>query len=213
MAEQAVQFKQRSDMHWRRKLWHMGGVSIIALVYAFLPEPIALFLMSIAFFVFVPLDILRQKNEGLNKFILGLFQPIMREYERNRLAGTTYLLSGLMLVTLVFPRPIVLLTMMYLAFADPIASYFGIRFGKDKILGSKSIQGTLAAFVVCAILTALTLSSGGTLSDRAITISLLGGVIGALAELIPVWDLDDNLTLPLLSASGLWILFLMFGGF
>jgi dolichol kinase len=214
MAEQATaQLRQRSDMHWRRKIWHMCGVSFIAFCYAFLPEKIALFLLSLAFLLFVPLDILRQKNKKIEKLIFNLFRPIMRDYELHGLAGTTFLLSGLMLVSLVFPPKIVLLTMLYLAFADPIASFFGIRYGKDKILGSKSVQGTLAAFVVCAVITALYLSNGKVLTDRIIIISLLGGVIGALAELIPVWDLDDNLTLPLLSASGLWILFLLVGGF
>ena len=98
--------------------------------------------------------------------------------------------------------------------ASVIDAEFNISvINKIEILGSKSVQGTLAAFVVCALLTALYLGQGRGLSDRMILISLLGGIIGALAELIPVWDLDDNLTLPLLSASGLWILFLLFGGF
>jgi len=135
----------------------------------------------------------------------------MRQSELHTLAGTTFLLTGLLFVTLVFPPPIVLLTMFFLAFADPIASYFGIRYGKDKILGEKSLQGFLAAFVVCALLTFTFLNSYELVSGRIVLVSLIGGLIGALAELIPIGKLDDNLTLPVLSAVSLWGLFSIFG--
>jgi dolichol kinase len=42
---------------------------------------------------------------------------------------------------------------------------------------------------------------------------LLAGLVGAFAELIPIGKLDDNLTLPLMSAVGLSILFYFFGFF
>lgn len=101
--------------------------------------------------------------------------------------------------------------MFFLAFADPIASYFGIMYGKDKILREKSLQGFLAAFVVCSLLTFAFLNSYDLFAERMVLISLLGGLIGALAELIPIGKLDDNLTLPVLSAVSLWGLFSLFG--
>lgn len=205
--------KRRSDIHWARKIWHMGGVSIIAALYAYLPESTSLISLSIAWLLFVPADLLRFKYPPLNDFLVHMFRPIMRQHEVNRIAGTSYLLTGVTLVAFLFPREIVLLTMLFLAFADPIASYFGIRFGKDKIFGEKSLQGTLAAFFVCAILTFYFLSSNWLLMDRLVVVSLLGGLIGALAELIPIWDLDDNFTLPMLSSTALWMLFSVFGAF
>jgi dolichol kinase len=207
----AVELKRRSDMHWARKVWHMGGVSIIALAYSILPEKLSLTLLTLAWLCFVPADFLRFRYPALQDFLLTAFRPVMRQSEVDRLAGTTYLLTGLLLVALIFPPPIVLLAMMFLAFADPIASYFGIRFGKDKIFGEKSLQGTMAAFFVCSLLTFYFLTTHLLMTDRLIVISLLGGLIGALAELIPVFKLDDNLTLPLISASCLWVLFQVFG--
>jgi diacylglycerol kinase (CTP) len=208
-----VDLKRRSDIHWARKIWHMGGVSMIAYAYAHLPEKTSLMLLTLAWVLFVPADFLRFRYPALQDFLLTAFRPVMRQNEVDRLAGTTYLLTGLLLVALIFPPPIVLLTMMFLAFADPIASYFGIRFGKDKIFGEKSLQGSLAAFFVCSLLTFYFLTSQMILIDRLIIVSLLGGLIGALAELIPVFKLDDNLTLPLISATCLWVLFQIFGAF
>lgn len=206
-----ILFKKRSDIHWARKIWHMGGVSLMAAIYAVVPYPVALAFLGITWILFVPMDFARQKNPALNQKLITWFKPIMREHEVNRPAGTSFLLTGVALVVLFFPREIVLLTLMFLAFADPIASYFGIRFGKDKILGNKSLQGSLAAFVVCMIITAFFLTQNDLLIERIIIASVLGGVIGALSELIPIGEIDDNLTLPLLSAFFLWILFSAFG--
>jgi diacylglycerol kinase (CTP) len=208
-----VNLKHRSDIHWARKIWHMGGVSVIAYLYAHLPEKTSLILLSIAWLAFVPIDFMRLKNPALNDFVLSALRPIMRRNEVDKLAGTTYLISGVTLVAFVFPPQIVLLTMIFLAFADPIASYWGIRFGKDKIFGEKSLQGSLAAFFVCSVATFYFLTSHWLLMDRLVIVSLLGGVIGALAELIPIGKLDDNFTLPVLSASALWCLFTIFGAF
>ncbi len=206
-----VNLKRRSDIHWARKLWHMGGVSIIAFAYSQLPEKTSLLLLTLAWLAFVPVDFLRFKYPALNDFLVHTFRPIMRENELHRLAGTSYLLTGVTVVAYVFPPQIALLTMMFLAFADPIASYFGIRFGRDKIFGEKSLQGTLAAFVVCAFLTFYFLTSHWLLMDRLVVVSLLGGLIGCLAELVPIGKLDDNLTLPLISATALFFLFNIFG--
>jgi diacylglycerol kinase (CTP) len=204
-------FKKRSDIHWARKIWHMLGVSVMALLYALLPYSVCLVLLGITWLLFVPFDFARQKNPKLNEKLIAWFKPIMREHEVDRPAGTSFLLTGVALVVLIFPKEIVLLTLLFLAFADPIASYFGIRFGRDKILGNKSLQGTGAAFFVCATITALFLLKNDLLVERVIMVSVLGGVIGALSELIPIGQIDDNLTLPVLSSVFLYVLFSAFG--
>lgn len=207
----AMDLKKRSEIHWARKLWHMGAVGGMAAIYAYAPERLSLIILLVSWVLFVPLDFLRHRYAAINEFLVHAFKPIMRDSELNRLAGTSYLLTGVTIIDLLFPREVVLLTLLFLALADPIASYFGIKFGKDKILGHKSLQGTLAAFVVCTSLCFVYLYTHNMLLDRLIVVSLLGGLIGALAELIPIGKLDDNLTLPLLSGTFLYLLFSLFG--
>jgi diacylglycerol kinase (CTP) len=43
-------------------------------------------------------------------------------------------------------------------------------------------------------------------------ISVLGGLIGAAAEALPFGKVDDNFSIPVISAIGLWILFFIFDG-
>jgi len=208
-----LELKKRSDIHLARKVWHMAGVFGMFLAYVLLPEVIAYSILALSISLFLPVDFLRQKYPALNEWVVHAFKPILRTHEIHKIAGTTYLLSGVSVVVALFPRPVVALTLLFLAFADPIASYVGIKYGKDKIFGHKSIQGSIAAFVVCALATGVYLAYYNIMLDRVIVISLLAGLIGALAELIPIGKMDDNFTLPVLSGLGLYILFSLFGLF
>lgn len=205
-------FKNKSDLHMARKIWHMFGVFAIFIGWILLPYPIAILALGVVWALFVMGDIIRQKSADLNEKFMRLFGPIMRSYEVNRLAGTTYLLSGVLLIALLFNSGVVSLSLLFLAFADPIASFVGIKWGKDKIFGHKSVQGFMAAFFVCTIATYAFLSYKN-IYQNALVASLLAGLIGAMAELIPVGKVDDNFTMPVLSAIGLTILFYFFGFF
>ncbi len=208
-----VDLKKRSDIHYARKIWHMSGVFTMFLLYVFLPPLVSMIALVVAWLAFVPFDFLRQRNPALNEWVVHAFRPIMRQSEVKKLAGTTFLVSGVLLINIIFPRQIVALTLLFLAFADPIASYFGILYGKDKIFGHKSIQGFMAAFFVCTAVTLAYLLYNNFLLDHLIVVSLFAGLVGAFAELIPIGKLDDNLTLPVMSAIGLTILFYFFGFF
>ena len=208
-----IELKKRTEMHWARKLWHIVGVCLLALSYQYLPLTSSKAVIFLVWLVAVPADFIRLKVPSFNEILTHVFGPIMRESEVKSLAGTTYLISGVLLVTFIFPKEIVILTMFYLAFADPLASIIGIKFGKDKIFGHKSLQGSMAAFMVCAIATYAVLSYKGIMVNRILIVSVLGGLIGAIAEAVPIGKLDDNFSIPVVSAIGLWILFTIFGGF
>ena len=205
--------KQRTELHLARKIWHFLAVGSMAIGYGILPERLSLTLLAISWLITVPIDFMRLRSAPLNEFITHLVKPLMRKSELTGLMGTTYLLTGVTIVAFLFPKPVVLLSLMFLALADPSASYFGIRFGKDKILGNKSLQGTIAAFAVCSAITFSFFLWEGFPVDRTIILSLCGGVIGALSELIPIRKLDDNLTFPILSSLALWLLFTAFDVF
>lgn len=205
--------RKRSDIHWQRKVWHVTAVFIMFLIFQFCSEVVSFSLLVGGTLAFVSVDIARQRSEKLNEFMLTLFGPIMRQSEADKMAGTTYLLSGVLIIFLVFhqQRDVVALTLLFLAFADPMASYIGIRYGKEKIFRQKTLQGFLAAFFVCFVASLVFLFLSDYPMARVLVFSLVAGLVGALAELVPIGDLDDNLTLPILSAVGIYILFYFFG--
>lgn len=204
--------KNRSDLHVARKIWHMSGVFTMFAAWVFLPYWASMSILIISWLLFVPLDFFRQNNPEFNRSLTGLFRPIMRSSELNRLAGTTYLLTGALIITLFFNKGVVAMSLLFLAFADPIASYVGIKYGKDKLFGHKSVQGFIAAFLVCTTLCYLYLFYN-QIQEYIFIVSLMAGFVGALAELIPIAKLDDNFTMPVVSSVGLSVLFYFFGYF
>ncbi|MCB0365686.1 MAG: hypothetical protein H6624_18680 [Bdellovibrionaceae bacterium] len=207
------QLKQRSDVHLARKIWHFTGVIFILVVYHNVSRAMALQLMTFSACLFIVLDILRGYFPVVNQVLMSVFHPIMREHERNALAGTTYLLSGTFIVMFLFPKTIVTLALLFLAMADPLAGYVGVLYGRDKIIGQKSLQGFVAAFVCCTLIAATYYLSHNMMTDRILIVSILSGLVGAFAELIPIFKLDDNFTFPIVSSTFLWGLFYLFGGF
>lgn len=204
--------RHRSDIHLARKLWHMFGVVGMVALYTQISTDMAIRILSVVSFFFVGFDILRLQWPSWNRFAVRVAGFLMRDNESKSFAGTTYLMIGTFILVWFFPRPVVTLSLLFLAFADPMASYFGIRYGKDKLIGSKSLQGTLAAFVTCTVITVIFLVQQNLMTDRILIVSFCAGLLGALAELVPIAKLDDNFTIPVLSAIGIWTLMTIFGG-
>ena len=204
--------KRRSDLHLARKLWHALGVLGMVLLHYLLTTDQTLRVMAVLAFVFVTVDVVRHQWPAINKFVLKILGPLMREHERHNLAGTTYLILGTFIIVWWFPSPIVSLSLLFLAVADPLASFVGILYGKDKLVGSKSLQGTLAAFIACTLIAFFYLLAHDLMTERLLMVSLLAGLSGALSELLPIGRLDDNFTFPIVCACSLWAIFTVCGG-
>jgi len=206
------QLKQRSDVHIARKLWHLFGVLAIIIIYHNVSRTISIQLITFVTCLSFALDILRRHLPTMNQALISVFRPIMRKHEYNSLNGTTYLLIGTSIVIFLFPKPIVTLSLLFLAIADPVAGYVGVLYGHDKIMGQKSLQGFIAAFISCTIIAAVYYFNHNLITDRILIVSIISGLIGAFSELIPIFKLDDNLTFPPISATCLWTIFYLFGG-
>ena len=205
--------KRKSDLHMSRKVWHCAGICLVAVIYNLVNIRQAWMILLSASALIVPLDLLRLKHVAINRAAHRVFGPIMRRHESNSISGMTYLYLGCAFLLLLNKKHIVTLTLFFLAFGDPLASYFGLRYGKDKILGAKTLQGTIAAFAVCTLVSLVYYYFNNIMTERLLIVAPLSGLIGALAELIPIGRLDDNFSFPVISAVLLTILFTIYGGF
>ncbi|MGE4133724.1 MAG: diacylglycerol/polyprenol kinase family protein [Bdellovibrionales bacterium] len=207
-----MEYKARHDLHIARRLWHFGGVMFVFFLYNYLDQAQAVTTSLTVSLIMVTTDWARLRIEKLGRFFRWLFGPVLRESELHQLTASTAMVIGLTIVICVFPRPVTGLTLLFLAVADPLASLVGILYGKDKLVGNKSLQGTLAAFASCFILSYVYLARQGLMEERPFIVCTLAGLIGAISELIPIFKLDDNFVFPVLSATLLTGLFYLFGG-
>ncbi len=196
----------RSDLHIIRKLWHMA-TGLLGLVIFYRTgsnvEVFAVALLTLATLAFV-FEFLRLKFDSINQKTIQIMKPIMRESERNSISGLPFYALGVSLSLFFYQPKIAIISILFLIFADPIASFFGILYGKDKILPNKSLQGTIAAFTVCYLVTFVfgIIHTGSSMN--LLVFSIIGGAIGAISELCSQF-VDDNLCIPVLSGFGLSI--------
>jgi diacylglycerol kinase (CTP) len=197
----------RVETHLARKLWHVfTGVAGLTCFYSLqlTVQFTAIALLMIAF-VGLVVDLLRLRFQGVNRLAILVMGPFMRESERQGFSGLPFYALGASLSLFFFPEPIAILSILFLVFADPIASYVGISFGTKKLWGSKTFEGFYGAYIVCFLLSLFYGLFSLPVSADLFIFSLFAGLIGATTELLAT-RIDDNLAIPVFSGLGLWFL-------
>ena len=164
-------------------------------------------------------DLIRLHNPEINKFVTSQMWFIIRESEKNSYNGTLFYLAGVLIVLYLYPKDISVLSILLLSWADTAASTVGRKWGKytPKLGNRKSLAGSLGSFAVGTFAAYLlyeyfipgyNVNNPGDiywtpeLSKLNIHIySILVGFIASISELIDIWGLDDNFTIPVLSGT------------
>lgn len=205
---------KRHSIHWKRKVFHVLGVGTAGLTYALAPvsKPAALGILGSIALVFVTLDLLRFKVPALNKRVKRDFGPFMRDYELDGISGSSWFFFSALITIAACFQPAAALGMIFLAIGDPIASAVGVKWGRIKLPGGKSLEGTLAFFGIClaAGVSLLTLRYGLSLGNAA-AIAAVTAAAAAGAEAIPSKKVDDNFTVPLAGGAAASLMFLALG--
>jgi dolichol kinase len=131
----------------------------------------------------------------------ALFGAITHTHERHKINSATWYCSAVFLSTLLFSPRAITLSVLCLAVGDPAAGYVGRRWGRVRLIGRRTLEGSLA-FAVTATLSASALLSWAHADVQgALWVASAAGCAGALAELLSGRWLDDNLTVPLAAAA------------
>lgn len=208
-----VRLQMRTDLHLLRKAWHMVMGLMIAFIYQVgLDRMTGLMILSSVLGLTLAVEITRLRVPTLNETMIRLWSPFMRACEARRMSGTPHYLLSAVLAIAIFPKPVAVLSILYLACGDPLASLFGILYGNRSIrfANGKSLVGTMAGIVTCILLGLVFLKSLNLSDSALIAISVVGGIAGGTAELLP-GDLDDNFTIPVVSGFVLWLAFILVG--
>lgn len=209
----AWRLKLRNDLHLTRKIFHCGmGVAMVLCYGLWMSKPIAVTTLLVAFVFFTGMEYARLKSEGLNNFAIKVMGPVMRSHEVTKISGTPFYVGSVLLSVIIFPKLIAILSILYLAFGDPISSIFGILWGDlgPRFGNGKSLIGTAAGMGICCVITFVTMILNDIPAGPASLIALAGGLAGGGAEMIPL-EIDDNFSIPIVSGLALWVTFLIFG--
>jgi dolichol kinase len=183
-----------------RKTWHMLTLLYLA-AYRVIGYPRVLWWLA-GWTVFVAaVDVGRLYLPALNRFLFSILGTLSRPTEQKHASGMIHSALGVLLVVAVFgtqPR-VVSAAIWCVAVGDAAAALVGKAYGRTKLVGKKSLEGSLGCLAACLI---ACLAHG--FSPLAAGAAALAAT---LIELAPtsVW-LNDNLWMPVgaaLALSGL----------
>jgi len=162
------------------------------------------------FAFFLSMELGRRLFPQLNQFLIRFWSPFIRSHEVTQNSGMFYFSAGAFLIAVLFAKPIVMLSLLYLSIGDPLASLIGILFKgvtSLRIRSGKSLVGTFAMFAACWTISFFLLSNAGLNNNNVVWISVLGSITASFAELLcpDIIPLDDNFLIPVTSAISLWL--------
>lgn len=198
-----------------RKGIHLFSL-IIPVVYYFIPEDIALFILLPVTAVFVTIDLARYDVPFISKLFYKFFGFLLRRHEMDRkkhaLNGATYMLISAVICVIIFPKYIMITGFVVLILGDASSALFGKRFGRHKIFPNrqipKSYEGSLA-FIIAGIAAVLLTPKVHYLPLEYI-IGVAAAVVGAAAEALSYSIVDDNIAVPVAYGLTMWALYIIF---
>lgn len=207
--------------NYTRNLFHIGNGVMAAALYTAIDDRMVMLTIAAAYLVVMAsMEITRRFSDRVNQLLVDkVFASIARPSEAWRINSATWFGFAIVLMLAAgFPRLSCVAAVLTLGIGDPMAALIGKRWGKHKLVGPKSLEGTLAFALSSALLVTAWLSifmgaslvpGGGTgaVLAAALPIALTAGVAGALAELYS-HKLEDNFAIPLAvaAATSLWTL-------
>jgi dolichol kinase len=182
-----------------RKVLHLASAAIPT-VYLLVERPLMLCLLLPCVLIAIVVETLRFASP---RFAAGFRTAVgfmVRAVEWQRLTGATYVLVASILAVYLFPKPVAIAALFIMSVSDSAASLMGITFGRTRFLG-KSLAGSGSFFVTAVAIL-------GLHWPAAKGVGVLVACVATLAEAIPtvklgLFELNDNLTVPLLTGAAL----------
>jgi dolichol kinase len=182
----------------KRKGIHLSGL-IIPLGYIFVEKKIAITFLILVNLLYFSAEALRLLSQRLNRIFLRYFSELLREEEHQKIAGSGYYVMGALVSVLFFEKKIAIMSLSFLMVGDFFAALVGMTWGKTKLIGNKSLQGSLACFLTCLLI------SYFTLDFRLTLVGIVGSITATLVELFPL-KINDNFAIPVLSGLAMTLI-------
>lgn len=183
-----------------RKLYHvLGGLGLLSL-YLLLDRRRAFLAYAALLAVALSFDLFRFAVPRFNAWAMARMTSLLRPGEARKLNGTPTYILGVALTLLLFPETIAVAAILFLVVGDVAATTIGESWGRTKVRGGKSLEGS-AAFVAAALLTGFCVRA--VMPGPPVPIVITGALSAAAAELfLPRWA-NDNLVIPLVAATAM----------
>jgi dolichol kinase len=182
-----------------RKAIHLSSLSI-PVIYCHISRELALLILVPLFTGFFLVDLLKNFVGPVSEWYHKTFDAMLRTHEiqrdRHHLNGATYITLSALVLVLFFPKVIVIAAFSMVAVSDTLAAIIGKAFGKHRF-GQKSVEGSIAFFLSAMIIVTVVQGINPLIG---FAMAAVATATEAFVVRIGRFRIDDNLTIPLVSA-------------
>lgn len=202
----STRWRSLRPRNYTRNIFHMTNAVVAVALYEWvLARPTCLIVLGGLLSLWLLIDLTRRISPRFSHVLYDRWlSAITRPRERYTVPAATWYTLGVLLVVAAADQTSAQLALLVLGFGDPWASIIGRRWGSRKLFRRKSLVGTLSfvtvSFVVCVAF--MLLVKDVTWSTAALMAGV-AAMAGATAELFSDDKLDDNLTIPVVTALAL----------
>jgi len=140
-----------SDRKLFRKVVHMMGFFLIAGIIEFLPRWALVPSLIMGILTYIIIEILRVRGVKM-PVIAIMVEHLSRKSEKGWIfMPTFYFLLSLTMIAMFFDTTTMYLALIALTFGDSTAALVGERYGRHELFGDKTMEGSLAFFIVSFI--------------------------------------------------------------
>ena len=185
----------------QRKSIHIVSL-LIPIIYYFIDTKSALLILFPVAILTLLIDLGIYFSDTFKKIMYPIVGGMLRPHEMHR---TSLVLNGASWVIIAACITIAIIGYSIVILSDIAAALIGRKFGKTPFL-DKSLQGSMAFFVVSLIVSAIW-TWIFEYSSMFFFICIVGSILATIAEASTTrFKLDDNLAVPLAFAGSTWIL-------
>lgn len=184
------------------------GIHLFALTipigYIFVSLPLAIFWVGLSTAVSFFIDFSRFRKWMLWSWLANIMGSIFREHEmKGGLSGATYILVTALVTIIVFPKTIAIAALTFIIIGDTAAAIVGRRYGKHRLIGRKSLEGSAACLISLSLISVI-------IPGLPYQAGFAGAAAATLTELLS-GKVDDNLTVPMVSGIVMIIVMRLMG--
>jgi len=181
----------------QRKITHFIGLVIPILYHYIDNKQLVVGILAFVTWLLLCFEILRYVFPDFSSLLLKFISPILRSHEKQgKILGSTYFVASSLLSIVLFPQEIAVASITFLVLGDLFAAIIEKKWGRIKIFSGKSVEGSLACFIICFFVSILVIRIKPV-------VGLFGAIAATIFELVPI-GIDDNLTMPLTSGFVMW---------
>ena len=184
-----------------RKSTHLAGL-IFPILYFFLDKPIMKIIVGGVALFAICVEFAKWLFPKFRAMFFQYLKILLRSHEKQgAITGATYYLIGVFLCIVIFEKSVAIACILFIILGDTAAALVGKRWGRTKLIGNKSLEGSAACFGVCSLITLFLINPiVGTTGAINPIVCITGAFFATLTELLPL-RIDDNLTVPLISGA------------